>query len=253
MKTGMETTEGKSLQRRRVLLVEDETDFGNVLTQFLEFSGFAVTLARDGKAGWDCFCTHEFDICVLDVMMPELDGFSLAEKIKATGKDIPFIFLTARSQKADRIQGLKMGADDYICKPFEVEELVLRIQNILKRTGGPGIMETKQKQEDKIGIGGYNLNLGNLELNLGEWKKQLTQKEAELLHMLAMHKGQLVKRSEILVRIWGEDDYFLGRSMDVFISRLRKVLDKDSSISIDSVRGQGFILRIKGKNLSLKK
>lgn len=218
----------------RILLAEDDIDLGNVLSQFLEISGFEVLLARDGKEGQQLFDANSVDICVLDVMMPEMDGFALGKYIRKKDENVPFVFLTARNQKEDILMGLKLGADDYITKPFEVEELVLRIQNILKRS---------QKVEPE------NLELHSICLLFDEFKLKtpggeyrLTQKEAELLRYLILNKNKVLKREQILTELWGENDYFLGRSMDVFISRIRKYLKDDPSLTLDTIRGVGYIL-----------
>jgi DNA-binding response OmpR family regulator len=198
----------------KVLIAEDDRDFGNILTQYVSISGFDVTLGRDGKEAWDLFNSEKPDICVLDVMMPEMDGFSLAEKIKQANSDMPVIFLTAKSLKEDIVRGLKIGADDYITKPFDPEVLILRINNILKRAYSSSNEEFK--------ISNTTLKYNSLELICGKTKEKLTLKEAQLLKFLIINRNKVVAREDILTEIWGEDDYFLGRSMDVFISRLRK-------------------------------
>ena len=225
------------MEKIRILLAEDDPDLGNILAQYLEMQGFTVYLARDGEEAWDHFLKVLPTICILDVMMPKMDGFELAEKISKRNTEIPFIFLTAKSLKEDRIRGLKIGADDYITKPFEVDELVLRINNILKRTG--------LSDSDEFVIGQIRFGFQELELTTPEGKHKLTLKEGMLLKYLLQHENKLVKREEILTEVWGENDYFLGRSMDVFVSRLRKYLVSEDSISIETVRGSGFILRIR--------
>lgn len=218
----------------KVLLAEDDTDFGNILTQYVTISGFDVTLGRDGKEAWELFNKEKFDICVLDVMMPEMDGFTLAEKIKEVRSDIPLIFLTAKSLKEDIVRGLKIGADDYITKPFDPEVLILRINNILKRS--------YSSSNDEYKISKTVLKFNTLELISGDTKEKLTLKEAQLLKYFIINKNKILAREDILTEIWGEDDYFLGRSMDVFISRLRKYVSEDKNIDIRTVRGTGFIL-----------
>ncbi len=227
------------MEKIRILLAEDDPDLGNILAQYLEMQGFVVSLARDGEEAWEHFNKVIPTICILDVMMPKMDGFELAEKISKHNSDIPFIFLTAKSLKEDRIRGLKIGADDYITKPFEVDELVLRINNILKRSGS-GIQEAN---EFRIGL--VQFNYQELELKTPEGNHKLTLKEAMLLKYLLQHENKLVKREEILTEVWGENDYFLGRSMDVFVSRLRKYLASEESVSIETVRGTGFIFRLR--------
>jgi DNA-binding response OmpR family regulator len=218
----------------KVLIAEDDRDFGNILTQYVTISGFDVTLGRDGKEAWELFTRSKPDICVLDVMMPEMDGFTLAEKIKEAQPDLPVIFLTAKSLKEDIVRGLKIGADDYITKPFDPEVLILRINNILKRA--------YSSANDEFKISNTVLKYNTLELISGNSKEKLTLKEAQLLKFFIVNKNKILAREDILTEIWGEDDYFLGRSMDVFISRLRKYISEDKNIDIRTVRGTGFIL-----------
>ena len=218
----------------KVLVAEDDRDFGNILTQYISISGFDVTLGRDGKEAWELFNNGKFDICVLDVMMPEMDGFTLAEKIKEVQPEVPVIFLTAKSLKEDIVRGLKIGADDYITKPFDPEVLILRINNILKRS--------YSSSNDEFKVSQTVLKYNTLELICGNSKEKLTLKEAQLLKYFIINKNKILAREDILTEIWGEDDYFLGRSMDVFISRLRKYVSEDTNIDIRTVRGTGFIL-----------
>jgi DNA-binding response OmpR family regulator len=218
----------------KVLIAEDDRDFGDILTQYVTISGFEVTLARDGKEAWEKFNENKPDLCVLDVMMPEMDGFTLAEKIKQTYGDMPIIFLTAKSLKEDIVRGLKIGADDYITKPFDPEVLILRINNILKRV--------YSSVNDEYHVSSTVLRFNTLELESGKTKEKLTLKEAQLLRYFIINKNKILAREDILTEIWGEDDYFLGRSMDVFISRLRKYVSEDKHIDIRTVRGTGFIL-----------
>jgi DNA-binding response OmpR family regulator len=218
----------------KVLIAEDDRDFGNILTQYVTISGFEVTLARDGKEAWELFNKDKPDICVLDVMMPEMDGFTLGEKIKQAHHDMPLIFLTAKSLKEDIVKGLKLGADDYITKPFDPEVLILRINNILKRV--------YSSVNDEYQVSSTVLRFNTLELICGKKKEKLTLKEAQLLRYFIINKNKILAREDILTEIWGEDDYFLGRSMDVFISRLRKYVSDDTGIDIRTVRGTGFIL-----------
>lgn len=216
-----------------ILLVEDDVDLGNVLTQYLKINGFDVILKRDGQSGLDTFNHQQIDFCILDVMMPEIDGFQLAEKIKEIDQHVPMVFLTAKVMKEDRIHGLTLGADDYICKPFEPDELVLRIQNILKRGARP--------KTDLANLGIYKFDPENYWLFNNDVKTQLTEKEADVLSYFLHNKGKVIKRADILSEIWGDNDYFNGRSLDVFISRLRTHLKHDKTIQIKSVRGVGFI------------
>ncbi|TKG90480.1 response regulator transcription factor [Puteibacter caeruleilacunae] len=218
----------------RILLAEDDIDLGNVLSQFLQMSGYEVMLARDGEEALEYFKKEKADICVFDVMMPKMDGFTLAKHVRKLNSDVPFVFLTAKNQKADILTGLKLGADDYITKPFEVEELVLRIQNILKRS--------HVEQPDVLEIGEVTLYFNEFKLKTNTTEHRLTQKEAELLRYLIVHKNKVLKREDILVELWGDNDYFMGRSMDVFISRIRKYLSADERLYLDTIRGVGYIL-----------
>ena len=218
----------------KVLLAEDDRDFGNILSQYVTISGFDVALARDGKEAWEMFSNEKPDICVLDVMMPEMDGFTLGEKIKEAQPGVPLIYLTAKSLKEDIVRGLKIGADDYITKPFDPDVLILRINNILKRA--------YSSSNDEYKISNTVLNTNNLELICGNTREKLTLKEAQLLRYFIINKNKVLAREDILTEIWGEDDYFLGRSMDVFISRLRKYISEDKNLDIRTVRGTGFIL-----------
>jgi DNA-binding response OmpR family regulator len=222
---------------KKILLAEDDADFAGVLTKYLEIHGYKVSYCKDGEEALQLLKNEYFDICILDVMMPKLDGFTLAEKMNT---DTPFIFLTARKLKEDKIKGLKLGADDYIVKPFEVDELVLRIGNILKRSE----KRIEAPTEDKIIIGQYILNTRRLELQFKTEVQQLTQKEAALVIYLYQNRNKLLKREEILKAIWQNDDFFSGRSMDVYISRLRKYFRKDPSIRIESIRHLGLEFKV---------
>ena len=225
---------------KRLLLAEDDFDFAAILKQYLELHNFEVIWAENGEIALDYFKNQTFDICIFDVMMPKLDGFSLAEKIITINPEIPFIFLTARKLKEDKIIGLKLGADDYIVKPFEVDELILRLQNILKR------IEQKRSLEGNniIEIGSYIFNNERLTLNNSNHVQQLTEMEASLIEYLYLNHNQLLKRDQILMSVWKKDDYFSGRSMDVFISRLRKYFNSDPKIKIESVRNIGLEFKI---------
>ena len=225
---------------KRLLLAEDDFDFAAILKQYLELHQFEVIWAENGEIALDYFKNQTFDICIFDVMMPKMDGFSLAEKIIAINPEIPFIFLTARKLKEDKIIGLKLGADDYIAKPFEVDELVLRLQNILKR------IEQKRSLDgnNTIEIGSYIFDNERLTLNNKNHVQQLTEMEASLIEYLYLNHNQLLKRDQILMSVWKKDDYFSGRSMDVFISRLRKYFNSDPKIKIESVRNIGLEFKI---------
>jgi DNA-binding response OmpR family regulator len=227
---------------RKILLAEDDIDFANILKQYLEIHQFEVHWAKDGGEAWQLFHKQSFDICIFDVMMPKTDGFTLAEKCIAYNPEIPFLFLTARNQNEDKIKGLKLGADDYIVKPFEADELVLRLTNILKRTS-KAIPNQLAKAE--IPIGNYIFDTTRLELKLGNHTQQLTEKEAALITYFYHNKNQLLKREQILKSVWKNDDFFSGRSMDVFISKLRKYFSEDANITIESIRNIGLEFKVK--------
>lgn len=222
----------------QVLLAEDDFDFGSILKQYLEIHDYQVTWAKDGIEALACFAQHNFDICVFDVMMPKLDGFSLAEKVIDLNPEVPFVFLTAKKLKEDRIKGLKLGADDYIVKPFEADILVLRLKNILKRT------QRMQPKKDLFKIGAYTFDATNHKLIIRDVEQKLTEKETVLILYLYEHSNIMIKREDLLKDVWGNNDFFSGRSMDVFISRLRKYFKKDENIAIESIRGVGLTFKI---------
>jgi DNA-binding response OmpR family regulator len=226
---------------KKILLAEDDFDFANVLKQYLELHLYAVTWAKDGEEALTLFQQTPFHICVLDVMMPKMDGFTLAEKIVTLNPKIPFVFLTARKLKDDKIKGLQLGADDYIVKPFEADELVLRLNNILKRSEQK---TTTSFAKENLQIGNYILDQSRFQLLHENNIRQLTEKEVALILFLLQHKNQILKRTDILHAVWGNDDFFSGRSMDVFISRLRKYFKDDSQITIESIRNIGLEFKI---------
>lgn len=234
------------MEKIHVLLAEDDFDFGSILKQYLNVHDFVVTWAKDGKEAYEIFQEKKrkdvlYDICVLDVMMPKIDGFSLAEKIIQIEPDIPFVFLTARKLKEDKIKGLKLGADDYIIKPFDADILVLRLRNILKRTRRSFVLT---ESVNKYNIGAYQFDPKN---HLLEYKgniQQLTARETQLIQYLVEHKNMLIKRDTLLLEVWGSDDFFSGRSMDVFLSRLRKYFQDDQSVTLESTRGVGLTFKI---------
>ena len=225
---------------KKVLLAEDDTDFATVLKHYLEIHQFEVHWTKDGEEAWQVFQKKTFDLCIFDVMMPKLDGFSLAERCVKKSPDIPFLFLTARSQSEDKIKGLKLGADDYVVKPFEADELVLRMNNILKRTSKT-LFKTSGNE---IFIGQYTFDTQRLVLKFDDTVQQLTEKEAALIHFLYQNKNSLLKRDEVLKSVWKSDDYFSGRSMDVYISKLRKYFAEDRNITINSIRNIGLEFKV---------
>ncbi|PVD51815.1 DNA-binding response regulator [Terrimonas sp.] len=228
----------------RILFVEDEHDLGNVVKQYLEVMDFDVLWVKHGRDALDNFKLNsgDYSIVILDIGLPEMDGFELAGRILKISPDIPFLFLTARNEKADKLYGLKIGADDYVTKPFDIDELVLRIQNIIRRKGSG--MSTVSANTIVVGDVFYNKDA--LQLKIGSNAPVfLTRREAELLEYLLLRSDKVLKREEILTQLWGENDYFLGRSLDVFISRLRKLLAASDAVSINNVYGVGFIVNIK--------
>lgn len=229
-------------QETTILLAEDDPNLGILLRDFLQIVGYKVLHYTDGIAALAGF-SDQVDICVLDVMMPRMDGFTLSAEIRAKNPLIPVIFLTAKSLPEDRVKGFKAGCDDYITKPFSTEELQLRIEAILRRCQRSG-KSLPYQAGDLMQIGGYTFDHSNLTLKLGQESATLTRKEADLLLLLARHKNQLLTREFTLKTIWGTDDYFIGRSMDVFITKLRKHLKGDPSIAITNVHGVGFRLEV---------
>lgn len=230
--------------KTRILLVEDDANLSMVLKDYLEMLGYETVLRNDGEEGLEAFKENEFSLCILDVMMPKKDGFRLAKDIRAINADIPLIFLTAKSLKEDRIAGFKAGCDDYITKPFSTEELSLRIGAILKRSE---IQYRQKKIPDIFELGTIQFDHKNMILIHEGKDYSLTRKEAALLKLLAENKNQLVEREYALEKIWGSSDYFIGRSMDVFIAKLRKMLKIDPNIAITNVHGTGFKLEVSDK------
>lgn len=222
-----------------ILYVEDDLSLSFITTDQLTEAGFTVTHCEDGKMALETFEKDFFDIAVLDIMLPYVDGFTIAERIREKNSEIPIIFLSAKSMEEDRLRGFKLGADDYLVKPFNMEELVFKIKVFLKRRN---IVSEEEKQE--INIGAYKYNASSLLLSLDDKTIELTAKEVNLLNFLLENKGKTVKREDILVRVWGKNDYFLGRSLDVFIARLRKYFSEDDAINIVTVRGVGYRLEI---------
>lgn len=221
--------------RAHLLYVEDDESLSFVTRDHLELQGYQVTHCPDGKTAREAIEHDQYDLCLLDVMLPETDGFTLAQEIRKKNTDVPILFLTARSLKEDRLHGLRLGADDYITKPFSIEELILKIEVFLRRS-----RTVAMPIPQVYTIGNYVFNYPNLELKYEDDVRRLTQKEADLLQYLIQHKNQVIKRGDILEKIWGENDYFLGRSLDVFISRLRKYLKQDDSIKVENIHGVGF-------------
>jgi DNA-binding response OmpR family regulator len=220
-----------------IFLVEDDDSLGFVTQDNLQEEGYHVSWFKNGREAWEAYQEQNFDLCLLDVMLPAMDGFELARKIRAVNEFIPIIFLTARIQEEDRLSGFEIGGDDYISKPFSMQELLYRVAVFMRRTS-----VHKNETESQQAIGTYAFDQGNLKLIHDEETINLTQMEGQLLSMLIEKMDELVRREDILVRIWGENDYFKGRSLDVFISRLRKYLKHDMSLSIKNHHGVGFTL-----------
>ena len=223
-----------------LLYVEDDESLSFVTQDNLELQGYDISHYTSGRDAIDAFKEHSFDLCILDVMLPDVDGFTIAREIRKYDQQTPILFLTAKSLKEDRLQGLRLGGDDYITKPFSIEELILKVEIFLRRR-----QVTPGDSPSRVIIGEFELDYPNLSLHHEASNRQLTQKEADLLKHLAEYPDQVLKRSDILEKIWGEDDYFLGRSLDVFISRLRKYLRQDDSLKIENIHGVGFRLRTK--------
>jgi two-component system, OmpR family, response regulator len=226
--------------KSRILLVEDDRNLGFIVKDFLELSGYEVVHVEDGNIGLKVFKEDNFDLCLLDIMLPHKDGFTLAADIRNLDSLVPIVFLTSKTMTEDKLKGFKLGADDYISKPFSTEELVLRIEAILKRVDIAGL----DHDQKVFAIGRYQFNYQEKVLKLDDQQVSLTNKQAELLRLLYLNRNKLLKRETALKTIWGEDDYFMGRSMDVHIAKLRKLLKDDPGISITNIHGAGFKLEI---------
>ena len=225
---------------KRILLVEDDPNFGSILKEYLMINSYDVTLAKNGIEGFEKFKKEDFDLCLLDVMMPYKDGFTLAKEIREKNESIPLIFLTAKTMKEDVLKGFKIGADDYLAKPFDSEVLLAKIKSILNRRV---VSVSTESDEMEFTIGDFNLNskLRLLSFRNGEPTK-LSPKESQLLRLLALHINDLLPREKALNKIWRDDNYFTSRSMDVYIAKLRKYLKQDSKVEILNIHGEGFRL-----------
>ncbi|MEQ6165773.1 response regulator transcription factor [Ekhidna sp. MALMAid0563] len=220
----------------RILLVEDDQNLGYILKEYLQMNDLIVEWVKDGEEGIKVFESSKFDLCILDIMMPKKDGFEVARDIKAKSPEIPLIFLTAKSLKIDKLKGFKAGCDDYIVKPVDEEELIARIHAVLRRSNN------LRQVKDSYQIGKFSFDPKNQKLSIDQNLIQLTQKESKILHILCISAGELVESDHILKELWGQNDYFKRRSMDVFISKLRKYLSADPSVQITNVHGKGYIL-----------
>jgi DNA-binding response OmpR family regulator len=227
------------MEKFKILLVEDDPNLSLVLQDYLEMMGYEITKCADGEDGLKTFKDQHFDLCIFDIMMPKKDGFSLAEDIRKFNFNIPIIFLTAKSFKEDRIKGFQVGCDDYVTKPFSTEELNYRIKAILKRTS---VIKPEKISENQtvFTFGNFIFDSINMILTYSGKELHLTPKESDLLKVLCQHRNQLLTREVALKTVWGDDDYFIGRSMDVFITKLRKYLKNDPRVFISNVHGTGF-------------
>lgn len=227
------------MAKQRILLLEDDANLGFILQEHLQMQGFEVALCVNGEDGLKAFKPGKFELCLVDVMMPKLDGFSFARKVRQSDGEIPLIFLTAKSLKEDKIEGFKIGCDDYLTKPFSMEELMLRISAVLRRVK-PAAKPVELPVMFEIGK--FTFDYNRQLLTTGSNQEKLTPKEADLLRLLCVHKNQTLEREVALREIWGDESYFSGRSMDVFISRLRKYLKEDDRVEIMGIHGKGFRL-----------
>jgi DNA-binding response OmpR family regulator len=228
------------LNQQRILLAEDDENLGNLLQAFLKSKGYHVSLAKNGKKAFEQFVSDDFSFCILDVMMPEMDGFTLAKEIREIDKNIPILFLTAKAMKEDKLEGFSIGADDYLTKPFAMEELLARINAIMRRS-----VPNNASENELLKIGNISFEPHLRMLHLSSGSKKLTTKENQLLKLLAKNENEILDRQATLRAIWGDDNYFNGRSMDVYIAKLRKMLKEDPAIEIMNVHGKGFKLVIK--------
>lgn len=235
----------KTELKTKIILVEDDVNLGFLLVDFLEANGFDVKLYRDGLSGLNGFKTTDFNFCILDLMLPNIDGFTLTEKIKELNSEVPVIILSARSLKEDKIKGFRIGVDDYITKPFDEEELLYRIRAIMNRIK---YLPEVINGNNMVRIGKFEFDSKNQLLIYENKERRLTLKESNILWLLSNSKNNLIKREEIMIHAWGESDYYTGRSLDVFISKLRSYLKNDSGISITTIPTVGYILEIKEKN-----
>ncbi|MCW3084710.1 MAG: Two-component system response regulator [Bacteroidetes bacterium] len=226
-------------EKLKILLVEDDANLGTLLKEYLEAKGYITTLAVNGKQGFDMFSKDKYNICILDVMMPVKDGYTLAKEIRAIDANVPIVFLTAKSMKEDTIEGFNAGADDYITKPFSMEELQVRIKAILRRTE---IKANVNNDQVEFKIGKYKFDYPHQTLDMKGSQQKLTTKEADLLKLLCLHANDILDRNFALKAIWNDDNYFNGRSMDVYIAKLRKYLGGDPGVEIINVHGKGFKL-----------
>lgn len=226
-------------QKVKILLAEDDKNLGSVLHAYLAAKGFDPQLSANGKEALEYFKRNDYDFCILDIMMPVMDGFTLAKEIRKMDKEIPFLFLTAKSMQEDKIQGLELGADDYLTKPFSMEELLLRIRAIMRRIESPGNVKVDKTHYE---FGKYSFDYNRQILTVNKKEQKLTSKEADLLRLLCENMNKVLDRSVALNKIWYDDSYFNARSMDVYITKLRKYLKEDPTVELINVHGVGFKL-----------
>ena len=230
-------------KKPKILYVEDDVNLGFVTKDNLTKKGYDITLCEDGLTAAQTFQKQKFDLCILDVMLPKIDGFALAQKFRDKDKNVPILFLTAKAMLEDKLQGFKLGGDDYITKPFSIDELVLKIEVFLKRS--KVFTESAGMEKITYNIASYVFDFKELTLTNGKNTYTLTIREAELLRMLTINRNQVVRRESILHQVWGEDNYYIGRSLDVFVSRLRKMFADEPNVEIENVRGVGFKFIVK--------
>jgi DNA-binding response OmpR family regulator len=223
------------MKKYQILYAEDDETLAFLTKDNLEQNGYEIMHCNDGMKSLEVFKNQHFDICILDIMMPKMDGFELATAIRKLDSQIPILFLSAKTLKEDRLKGLRLGADDYLVKPFSIEELILKIEIFLKRS-----QKTTIHEKIIYNLGNYLFDADNFQVFNENEKVNLTQRESDLLRFFIINKNKVLKREEILKSLWGDDDYFMGRSLDVFISRLRKILASENSISIENLHGIGF-------------
>jgi DNA-binding response OmpR family regulator len=226
-------------QKANILLVEDDKSLASVIRDYMTLSGYTVLWCEDGVSALAAFKKNKFDLCILDVMLPKMDGYAVAEEIRKDDEQVPLLFLTSKSGKDDRIRGFKTGGDDFITKPFNIEELMLRMEVFLKRSKGNHVLQKIFQ------FGNTTFDYPNFELKVNSSVRKLTEKEADVLYTLCCNLHKIVKRDELLMKVWGSNDYFLGRSLDVFISKLRKYISPDESVEIENLHGVGFKLTVK--------
>lgn len=230
-------------QKLKILLAEDDLNLGLLLVDYLETEGFELKLCKDGEQALKAVESSKFDLYLLDVMMPKIDGFTVAKVIRLTDNKTPIIFITAKSLKEDKLKGYGLGADDYIAKPFDEEELLWKIKAVIRR-----LTDTKSEAKPSVtALGKYTFDYCNLSLTIDGKTKRITEKEGDILNYLSNHRNNLIKREEMLKALWGENDYFLGRSLDVFITKIRKYLKEDPSLSIENVFSVGFVFNVPEK------